>query len=193
VTAQGKGAAPAAPAGRDWEVSARARLERVVADAVDRIRQSADQIEREAKRNIRNAAKDERDLEFQTYVRAAGQVVHEVQTLAFNLPLENLIDAATDAERARIERLANAAAIANAPSLTREADKLAGAVNALTALERAAKGWAEGSHENEVAMGHRDVKTSDEQPFVLADILNMVDDAAREVGVAPVYGKGEGK
>lgn len=89
---------------RDWEASARERLERVVTDAVERIRQSADQIEREAKRNIRNAAKDERGLEFQTYVRVAGQVVHEVQTLAFNLPLENLIDAAADAEKARMEK-----------------------------------------------------------------------------------------
>lgn len=89
---------------RDWEASARARLEKVVADAVDRIRQSADQIEREAKRNIRNAAKNERGLEFQTYVRAAGQVVHEVQTLAFNLPLESLIDVAADAEKARTEK-----------------------------------------------------------------------------------------
>lgn len=91
---------------RDWEASARARLEKVVADAVDRIRQSADQIEREARRNIANAAKAERGLEFQTYVRAAGQVVHEVQTLAFNLQLENLIDSAGDAEAAHTEKTA---------------------------------------------------------------------------------------
>jgi hypothetical protein len=62
-----------------------------------------------------------------------------------------------------------------------------GAVNALAAMERAAKGWADGAAENEEAMGRRDRKPSDEQPFVLADILNMIDDAAREVGVAPVY------
>jgi len=93
---------------RDWEAASRERLEKVVADAVDRIRQSADQIEREARRNIGNAAKDERGLEFQTYVRAAGQVVHEVQTLAFNLPLESLIDAAADAEKARNDKAAQA-------------------------------------------------------------------------------------
>lgn len=75
-----------------------------MADTVDRIRQSADQVEREAKRNIQNAAKAERALEFQTYVRAAGQVIHEVQTLAFNLPVENLIDAAADAEKARNDK-----------------------------------------------------------------------------------------
>jgi len=72
-------------------------------------------------------------------------------------------------------------------SVTAEADKLAGAVNALAAMERAAKGWADGAAENEEAMGRRDRKPSHEQPFVLADILNMIDDAAREVGVAPVY------
>lgn len=72
-------------------------------------------------------------------------------------------------------------------SVTAQADKLAGAVKALAAMERAAKGWAEGAAENDEAMGRRDRKPSDQQPFVLADILNMIDDAAREVGVAPVY------
>jgi len=65
--------------------------------------------------------------------------------------------------------------------------KARGAEEALAAMERAAKGWADGATENEEAMGRRDRKPSDEQPFVLADILNMVDDAAREVGVTPVY------
>lgn len=73
-------------------------------------------------------------------------------------------------------------------SPTRETDKPAGAVNALAAMVRAAKGWAEGSAENDEAMGRRDRKPAGEQEFVLADILNMIDDAAREVGVAPVYG-----
>jgi len=74
-----------------------------------------------------------------------------------------------------------------APGATREADKLAGAVKALAALEMAAKGWAQGAAENDVALGRRDRKPSGEQTFVLADILNMIDDAAREVGVTPVY------
>lgn len=73
-------------------------------------------------------------------------------------------------------------------SVTAEADKLAGAVNALAAMARAAKGWADGSAENDGSMGRWDCKPSDEQEFVLADILNMIDEAAREVGVAPVYG-----
>jgi hypothetical protein len=62
-----------------------------------------------------------------------------------------------------------------------------GAHRALAAMERAAKGWADGAAENEEAMGRRDRKPSDEQPFVLEDILNMIDDAAREVGLTPVY------
>jgi hypothetical protein len=70
---------------------------------------------------------------------------------------------------------------------TEHADTQAGRILALAAMERVAKGWADGAAENEEAMGRRDRKPSDEQPFVLADILNMIDDAAREVGVAPVY------
>lgn len=70
---------------------------------------------------------------------------------------------------------------------TREADKLAGSVNALAAMERVAKGWADGAAQNEIDMGRRDRKPSDRQEFVLADILRMLDDAAREVGVSPVY------
>lgn len=73
-------------------------------------------------------------------------------------------------------------------SSTRETDKLAGAVNALAAMVRAAKDWAEGSAENDEAMGRRDRKPAGEQEFVLVDILNMINDAAREVGVALVYG-----
>jgi hypothetical protein len=61
------------------------------------------------------------------------------------------------------------------------------AQRALAAMAQAAEGWAEGAAENEEAMGHRDRKPSDEQPFVLADILRMIDDAAREVGVTPTY------
>jgi hypothetical protein len=72
-----------------------------------------------------------------------------------------------------------------AVSPTREADKLAGAVKMIVAMQEVAKGWAETSHENQVAMGHRDVKPVHEQTFVLADILNMINDAAREVGVMP--------
>jgi hypothetical protein len=89
---------------RDWEGAARGRLEKNVADTVTRIRMYADQIEREAKRGIESAAGD-RPLEFTSYLYAAGRVVHEVQTMVFNLQLTNIIDAAADAEAARIERL----------------------------------------------------------------------------------------
>jgi hypothetical protein len=92
---------------RDWEASARARLEKLVADTVARIRAGADEIEREARRNIESAAAGTRRLDFQTYPRVAGQVAHSVQTVVFNLPLESLIDAATDAEAARTEKAAD--------------------------------------------------------------------------------------
>jgi hypothetical protein len=170
---------------RNWEASARARLERLVAETVGRIRDAADQIERDARGHVASAADDKRGLEFQTYPRVAGQVVHTVQTLMFNLSLESLIDAASDAEAARTERLG---ALVERTSVTAGADKLAGAVQALAAMAQAAQGWAEGSHENQVAMDHRDVQPVPDQPFVLADILNMINDAAREVGVAPEYG-----
>lgn len=71
---------------------------------------------------------------------------------------------------------------------TPETNKLVGACNALAAMASAAKGWAEGSAQNEIDMSRRDRKSVDEQEFRLADILNMINDAAREVGVAPEYG-----
>lgn len=89
---------------RNWEASARARLERLVAETVSRIRDTADQIEREARQHVKSAAADERDLEFQTYSRVPGQLLHSLQTLVFNIGVESLIDAAADAEAARTER-----------------------------------------------------------------------------------------
>lgn len=65
---------------RDWESMARARLEKLVAEMVRRIREAADEIEREAKRNIESAAEADRALEFQTYrskLRAFGQSLAE--------------------------------------------------------------------------------------------------------------------
>ncbi len=87
----------------DWEGAPRRRMEKLLADTVDRIRDAADRIERDARGNIAAAAKKDRDLEFQTYPRVAAQAIHEVQTVVFNLKLESLIDAATDAEKARDE------------------------------------------------------------------------------------------
>jgi hypothetical protein len=166
---------------RDWESSARARLEKLVADTLDRMRSAADEIEREARRNIASAASDKRDLEFQTYPRASGQVIHSVQTMLFNLKLDSLIDAATDAEAAWTEKRA-------AEKVTGDPDSQAGRILALAAMASAAKGWAEGSAQNEIDLGRRDRKPAEEQEFRLSDILNMINDAAREVGAAPVYG-----
>lgn len=89
---------------RDWEEASRARLEKLMADTVERIRDTAAEIEREARRNIASAAKGNRDLDFHTYPRAASQVTHSIQTLVFNLKLDSLVDAATEAERAREEK-----------------------------------------------------------------------------------------
>jgi hypothetical protein len=88
----------------ETERKAREQLVRLVDQAVKRMRDTADQIEREARSHIASAAKDKRFLEFQTYGRVAGQAILQIQTLVFNLDLENLIDAAADAEAARTER-----------------------------------------------------------------------------------------
>lgn len=61
-----------------------------------------------------------------------------------------------------------------------------GATSALDAMARAARGWADGAAENDEAMGRRDRREAKDQPFFLTDILNMINDAAREVGVPEV-------
>ena len=165
---------------RDWEAAARRRLEHLVADTVSRVRDTAEEIEREARRNIEKAAQADRLLSFHTYPRVAAQVVHSVHTMVFNLHIDALINAANDAEAARTEKLT---AIAERTSATAQADKLAGAVKALEAMREMAKGWAQGSAENDMSAKRYDRKSADEQEFVLSDILAMINDAAREVGV----------
>lgn len=160
---------------RDWEAAARRRLEHVVADTVSRMRDAVDQIDRESARNIIKAGQTERSMEFHTYQRVAAQIIHTVQTLLFNLRLDSLIDAAADAEAARTEKLTT--------GRTTEADKLAGAVKALTAMAGVAKGWAETSAEEERAREVLDRKPADRQEFMLSDILAMIADAGREMGV----------
>lgn len=61
-----------------------------------------------------------------------------------------------------------------------------GASSALDAMMCVAKSWAEGAAENDEAMGRRDHRAAKDQPFFLADILNMINDAAREVGVTEI-------
>lgn len=94
------------PYDRSLEAAGRRRVEKHVADIVARVRSAADEIEREARRNIESAAEEDRAYSFQNYPRVAGQVAHSLQTLLFNLPLENLIDAAADAEAGRTEERA---------------------------------------------------------------------------------------
>jgi hypothetical protein len=89
---------------RDWEASARKRLDNLVADTVKRIRDTADEIEREAKRDVASAAADKRNFTFQTYPKIPGRVIHSIQTMFFNLPLDSLVDAGNDAEAARTEK-----------------------------------------------------------------------------------------
>lgn len=62
----------------------------------------------------------------------------------------------------------------------------AGALAALAAMRQVAKGSADGAAENDEAMGRRDRQKAADQPFFLADILRMVDDAEREVLTDPV-------
>lgn len=167
----------------DMEEIERGHMERSLAGVVGQIRRVADQIEAEARRGILDAA--EGSYEWSTYTRVASQAVHTLTWGIANANLQRLLETAAEADAARIEKKA-ASAYIDRTSITAQADKLAGAVDALAAMERAVKGWASGAAENDIAQGRRDHKPSDEQPFVLADILNMINDAAREVGVSPV-------
>jgi len=89
---------------RDWEAAARRRVEGLLAGVVDDLRRTADDIERESKQHVESAAKAERDYEWQGYPRVAGQAVHALQTLLFNLKLDSLIEAAAEAEKAHTEK-----------------------------------------------------------------------------------------
>lgn len=59
--------------------------------------------------------------------------------------------------------------------------KQQGANHALIRMRAAATGWARTSFENQD--GSRDQILVDQQPFVLSDILRMIDDVARELGL----------
>jgi hypothetical protein len=157
-----------------------------VAKLVDMIRDVADSIERESAHNLANAAQKERPLEFQTYPRVVGNIANKLNTLSFNSHLDNRIDAAADAEAARVEKTATAAAIANASSLTREADKLAGAADALSRMLGVLDGWIEGARSNHDGMGHRGEPRGEEcwTQYAPADIRRMINDAAREAGLS---------
>lgn len=65
-------------------------------------------------------------------------------------------------------------------------DRKEGVSLALYTMLIVAKSWADGAAENDAASATRyqNAKPSDQQTFVLADIRNMVNDAARELGVS---------
>jgi hypothetical protein len=159
--------------GRDWEASAARRLQHTIDGLVSRMRDTANQIEREAKYNITAAAKGE--TEYATYARAAGQALHELHTLVFNVNAANIIDAAHDADAARLEK--------QTPAAINEA-----AVKslALSAMLRTVDGWIESTKENHVALDHRGENRGEEcwRRYDPSDIRLMVNDTAKDVAIA---------
>lgn len=165
---------------RDWEAASVRRLENLVADTVNRMRDMADQIERDTKRNLVSAKETERSLEFHTYPRVAGQVIHDLQTLLFNVKLDSLVEAANDAETARTEkRLAD-----RGGTLGKAGER--GAHRALVKLLGVLDGWIEGARANHDGFGHSTESWGEEcwRQFAPSDIRRMVNDAAREVGLS---------
>lgn len=161
------------------EAGACKRLERNVRHVSVKLREVADRIERDGREAIVRATVGDA-----TYAQVATLVVNEMTWGVANANLSNVIDAADSADQVRASK--DRAEKDDTPVTNQKT----GAVNALAAMARAVQGWAEGSEENDRALGgRRDFQPADEQPFVLADILNMINDAAREVGVAPVYGE----
>lgn len=69
---------------------------------------------------------------------------------------------------------------------TREADKMAGAVQALGLLLDTLDSWIQGVRENHDALGHRGESIGEEcwRSFAPADIRSMVNDVARELGIS---------
>jgi len=161
---------------RDWEAAAARRLDRNVEGLVSRMRATADQIEREAKHNIAAATKGDRS--YATYARVAGQAIHELHALVFNANAADITDAAHDADRAHQEKQAAG----------KGSTSYAAKVAALTAVLVSLDGWIEGAQENHEAMGHRHENRGEEcwRSYAPGDIRNMVNDAAREVGVSEI-------
>jgi hypothetical protein len=160
---------------RDWEAAARTRLQRSIDALVARMRATAEQVECEAKRNLESSAKPDRDLEFQTYAWAAGRAVHELHALVFNANAANIIDAASDADTARQQKIqASTTGDPAAMSL------------ALYAMLTTLDGWVDGARMNHDASGHRHENKGEEcwRHFTPADVRVMVNDAAREVGIS---------
>ena len=94
---------------RDWEQIASDRMERSVRSLATRMRNTADQIEREAAHN-RKAAR-EGSTEYATYARLVGQAISTLHSMIFNVNVSNLVDAAADADAEHRERVARAALV----------------------------------------------------------------------------------
>jgi hypothetical protein len=169
---------------RDWETAAAARLEHTVASVAAQLHKLADRITEEAAGNIENARI--KRTEYSTYGRVAERVVHEVTWGLANLNLANVIDAASDAQAAQAEKLA-------AKDSTPVTNAKLGSWGALHTMLGVAEDWAQSAHQNELAMERRDIKAPDEQPFYLADIRTMLNDASRELGLANVWDTEKGE
>ncbi len=168
----------------DREQAAVNRMKANVDRVVAHLRQVAAQIERDTERSLRGFQEGS-GFGPHTYGEVAAEVVHTATWGLANTNLSNVVHSASDADKIRADLAA-----AQVPAPRDEmplTNQKTGAVNALSAMVQTAQGWAEGSHESQVSMGHEDVKPVESQEFVLADIGNMVNDAARQVGVAPVW------
>jgi hypothetical protein len=86
----------------DDESRAANQVSQQVLRVADMLRRYADQIEAEGGRGINNAR--QRKHEWSSYGWAAGAVLQELAALQGNLDLGNLVQAATDADAARIKK-----------------------------------------------------------------------------------------
>jgi hypothetical protein len=103
----------------DWEAASRKRLESNVAAVVAKVHAMADRIAREAEISIRDA---EGGLHQNwTYIRVAERMVHEVSWGVANLHLAGVIDAANDAQAARVEKAQKTGLLSRAELIKRAA------------------------------------------------------------------------
>lgn len=164
------------PAGAwDWEVAAANRLGRVIGSTVQRMRDTADQIEREAVRNIAAAAGGRSD--YATYSRVAAQVISDLHSLLSHVNASNIIHAAREADAAHAEK-------GFVKVVKTEEKELQG--KALRAVAESLDGWIEVAKENHEASGHSHENTGDEcwRRFAPSDVRIMINEAARGLGVS---------
>lgn len=86
----------------DMEETSRARLTKQVAKVVAGLRRIADQVEREAARDILDAAGQRH--EWSTYTGAVSRIEHQISWGVANLHVSSLIQTAGDADRAQVEK-----------------------------------------------------------------------------------------